>query len=223
MSFREHYKRLEVEFSQRVEEDKGLGIESIFLPNIEPTGPVDYVLVGMEPSLGGWADDLDEARKRIDGGFRNYHGVWTLHCPIKHFLCQDGQSYYLTDLAKGAMRTKAPGAGNTDKYERWYPLFEREMSLVAKPDAKIISIGAKAGLFLLGKGTYGHAGMIPHHSATATRYWGREIPGREAEFEEFRAGLHERPDGTPLSEPQQKLMFDYKIRFERILNRCWAG
>ena len=50
MTFKQAYKRLEEEFRLRVEEDKFLGIESIFLPNIEPTGPVDYVLVGMEPS-----------------------------------------------------------------------------------------------------------------------------------------------------------------------------
>ena len=223
MTFKQAYKRLEEEFSQRVDEDEHLGIESIFLPNIEPTGPVDYVLVGMEPSLGVWGKNLDKARKKIEEGFKNFSDVWILHCPVKNYLCPDGETYYLTDLAKGAMLTSSPSAGNNEKYEHWYPLLEREMKLVAKPDAKIISIGTKVGLFLLGKGIYGHAGMIPHYSATAARYWGKEIPGRQAEFEEFRAGVHKRPDGTTLSEPQKKLMFDYKIRFERIRNQNWTG
>ena len=70
MTFKQAYKRLEEEFRLRVEEDKRLCIKSIFLPNIEPTGPVDYVLVGMEPSLGTWGKDLDKARKKIDGGLQ---------------------------------------------------------------------------------------------------------------------------------------------------------
>ena len=209
MTFKQAYRRLEEEFRLRVEEDKRLDIESVFLPNIEPTGPVDYVLVGMEHSLGTWGKDLDKAREKIDGGFRNFCGVWILHCPVRNYLCRNGETYYLTDLARGAMLTTSPDAGKYEKYERWYPLFEREMSLVAKPDAKIISIGTKVGLFLLAKGLYGHAGMIPHYSATAGRYWGKEMLGREAEFKEFAAGVHKRPDGTPLSEPQKKLMFDY--------------
>ena len=47
MTSKEQYKRLEKEFSQRVEEDGDSGIERRFLPNLEPTGPVDYVLIGM--------------------------------------------------------------------------------------------------------------------------------------------------------------------------------
>ena len=52
MTFEEAYSALEDDFRQRVEEDKQSGVKCIFLPNVEPIGPVDYVLVGMEPSLG---------------------------------------------------------------------------------------------------------------------------------------------------------------------------
>ena len=57
MTFEEAYSALEDDFRQRVEEDKQSGVKCIFLPNVEPIGPVDYVLVGMEPSLGDgrWA------------------------------------------------------------------------------------------------------------------------------------------------------------------------
>ena len=54
MTFEEAYSALEDDFRQRVEEDKQSGVKCIFLPNVEPIGPVDYVLVGMEPSLGRW-------------------------------------------------------------------------------------------------------------------------------------------------------------------------
>ena len=59
MTFDQAYRKLEEEFRQRVEDDnKGGKFESILLPNVGPAGPVDYVLVGMEPSLGGWAKDV---------------------------------------------------------------------------------------------------------------------------------------------------------------------
>ena len=48
-------------FKQKVEYDKAKGIDSIFLPNIVPAAPVDYILIGMEPSLGNWARDKDPA------------------------------------------------------------------------------------------------------------------------------------------------------------------
>jgi hypothetical protein len=44
----------------------------ILLPNPEPSGPVDYVLLCMEPSLGWWARTTDDARLRVAGGFRNF-------------------------------------------------------------------------------------------------------------------------------------------------------
>ena len=63
MTFEQAYRRLEEEFRQRVEEDnKRWKFESIFLPNVEPAGPVDYVLLRMEPSLGGWAKSKGDAR-----------------------------------------------------------------------------------------------------------------------------------------------------------------
>ena len=114
---------------------------------------MDYVLVGMEPSLGGFAKGkrdakLEYAQRRMDQGFRNFCGVWILHYPVRTSLCQDGESYYVTDLAKGAMLTNEKSAGSEKKYDEWYPLLEKELGLVAKPDAKIISIRNKVGQLL---------------------------------------------------------------------------
>ena len=66
------YSELEDKFKAMVDKDKrSHGVESLFLPNVEPTGQVDYVLVGME--LGLNAMDLKTASKKIDEGtFENW-------------------------------------------------------------------------------------------------------------------------------------------------------
>ena len=227
MEFSEAYRELEQDFRQRVLEDTRLfSGDMIFLPNVEPEGPVDYVLVGMEPSLRGWAKDLTEARRKIEQGFRNFGSSPEddlLHYCIFKFLCERKSTYYLTDLAKGAMETTSPAAGNVDKYDLWYPLLEKELGLVAKSDAKVISIGGKVGAFLARKGLYGHAGSIPHYSTTASGYRGREIPGREEEFDEFRERMRQLPSGKVISESQKRLMFDYSIALGRIRSREATG
>ena len=72
MTFAQAYRELECKFKARVDLDKHIhGIESVFLSNVEPTGQVDYVLVGMEPGLN--AMDLKTAEKKIDEGtFENW-------------------------------------------------------------------------------------------------------------------------------------------------------
>ena len=246
MNFKEAYASLEKEFALKVKEDKAHGRKCIFLPNIEPTGPVDYVLIGMEPSLGGWAKGKGDAKfeyaqREICKGFRNFCGVWILHHPVRNYLCPDGETYYVTDLAKGAMLTNQEGAGSQKKYEEWYPLLEEELGLVAKPDAKIISIGNKVGQFLSKMGLYGHVGTIPHYSGRAARYWGKEITDamRKSEYQRFAAGIEavsgyscnpnhvwerncESEEATP-TKLQKKLMFDYKVRFDRIREQEKSG
>ena len=92
-TFEEKYQNLEREFAARVERDNRKFEEKvkrgdylgIYLPNVRPIGPVDYVLVGMEPSLGGWAENQSDARKKIDDGFRNWEGVNILHFSIRKY------------------------------------------------------------------------------------------------------------------------------------------
>ena len=245
MNFKEAYASLEEEFALKVEADKGHGRKSIFLPNIEPPGPVDYVLIGMEPSLGGWAKGKGEAQfeyaqSEIDNGFRNFCGVWLLHHPVRNYLCPDGETYCVTDLAKGAMLTNQKGDESEKKYDEWYPLLEKELGLVAKPHAKIISIGNRVGQFLSKRGLYGHVGTIPHYSRQATRYWGKEITDENKEsYRKFAAGIQavsgcscspnhvwERDCASQEATPtkfEKKLMFDYKVRFERIREQERSG
>ena len=49
-SFRIAYRELEERMKALAEAD-----DNVFLPNSEPDGPVQYVLICMEPSLGWWA------------------------------------------------------------------------------------------------------------------------------------------------------------------------
>ena len=139
------------------------------------------------------------------------------------------------------MLTGDPGAGDEGKYQDWYPLLEKELGLVAKPEAKIISIGRKVGGFLSKMGLYGHVGNIMHYSGQASGHWGTEIQGplRMAEYKEFSEELTSVPIHTcrpnrecwpgrdsgeiPLSSSQKMLLFDYKVRFERIREQDRSG
>ena len=114
--------------------------------------------------MRGWAKDLTEARRKIGEGFRNFGSSPkddVLHYCIFEFLCERKSTYYLTDLAKGAMETTSLAAGNLEKYDLWYPLLEKELGLVAKPDAKIISIGGKVGSFSGAERTVRPRGINP--------------------------------------------------------------
>ena len=81
----------------------------VFLPNTEPEGPVQYVLICMEPSLGRWARSADEARSKVEAGFRNFlfsMEDFILHFCARLYLCKPKERYHITDLSKGAMLVK---------------------------------------------------------------------------------------------------------------------
>ena len=88
MGFVERFREMEQSFQNLAVQDS-----DIYLPNFTPHAPVDYVLVGMEPSLGRWAMTADEARVRIAAGFRNF--MWSsedfiLHLSATRYLCVAG-------------------------------------------------------------------------------------------------------------------------------------
>ena len=251
MTFHQAYKKFEQRFRNKVKEEK-----TIFLPFVRPAGPVDYVLVGMESSLGRWASSdpcraHDEAHKKREQGMK--HFAWSMedfilhHC-IRNYLCQGGETYYLTDLSKGAMLTKDAAGDRRARYEKWYPILEEEIGLIAKPEAKIISIGTVVGTFLSEKALYRHAGTILHYSTQAAKYRGREgMP--ESKYLEFASSVElchvlqtaeqvleegavcpslrddilKRLKRSGLSDSRKRLMFNYKIRFGRIRRQAESG
>ena len=121
----------------------------VFLPNPEPEAPVHYVLVCMEPSLGRWAPDPNAATSRVESGFRNFlpsDEVALLHFCVRRYLCRPGERYHLTDFSTGAMPVERAGPDRVERYRRWFSLLMEEISLVARPDARIIA--ARRQLFL---------------------------------------------------------------------------
>ena len=126
----------------------------IYVPNIAPVRPVDYVFIAMQPSMGEWARDYAEAKKKVKAGFRNFvdgFNTMILHFAIRKYLCTDNQTYHLTDLSKAAMKGDDAENNKIERYENWYPLLLHEMNLIASPNAKVFAVGAQVFNFLQDK------------------------------------------------------------------------
>lgn len=213
--------------------------DDVFVPNPEPSGPVHYVFVAMEPSLSG--QSAEEVRADIGAGGRNFVNqidVNILHFSIKKYLCSPGQRYHITDISKGGMLVKAAKRERSQRWDRWYPLLEEELHLVAKPDARFFAIGRLAEAYLKDRGwpvTY-----LLHYSGEAGVARNRCIQGYEKSFERFKSSVSledvlasatqlltesvppsyrdetlKRLARERLTESRKKLMFCYKLAFER--------
>lgn len=246
MTFLEKYEKLERAFECQVAKDYAeLGIKSVFLPNIRPEGPVDFVLVAQEPS-GGKGDTV-KALEGIKRGERNFSGSvedFILHFCVQEYLCQGGKTYYLTDLAKGAMPTKFADQNRIERYERWYPLLQRELRVVANPGMRIIPIGKKVDDFLKQKSLdWPLEERILHYAKSAAKHRGKERKLHPEAYRRFCSEvslsrveqaakevlaqartpesllnhkLNRLRAGSSLTFSRKKLMFDYKVAFERI-------
>ena len=167
--------------------------------------------------------DLDTAREkvaachsRIGAGARK-HPPW---CSLFGSICATRAKQSITSPGSRCDECRIEGCGRSgqiDRGKRWYPLFEEELALVAKPNAKIISIGLTASKFLAEKGLHGHAGI------TGLSHAGKEIPTHEECWEKFRKDTEHFPTEVIKTLPRQKLVFDYMIRFERIRNQEETG
>ena len=234
MTFLQEYRDLEIKFQERVKKDnKCYGLESYYLPNLTPQGPVDFVLVGMEPSSNA---------SPANGGFpRNFAysmGDYILHWSARRHLCDTGQTYHITDLAKGGMPTEQAKKTWKKRWPKWYPLLEDELKLVAKPGAPVIAIGSRVENFLNARQTPGYAGSILHYSSNTRVAWGiapKLMPAKYREFaasvskadieiivqelmqckafDGYRDGVLEKLAKAPLSDSYKMLMFTYKELF----------
>lgn len=236
--FQASYRELVTRMKARAEADG-----DVFLPNPEPVGPAEYVFVAMEPSLGRWARSADEARSKVEAGFRNFSSsleTAILHFCIQQYLCGPTERYFITDLSKGAMLVSHAGVGRTERYDRWYGLFVEELALVATPGARIFAIGNAVAQHLERRGFPLQFTRLLHYSGLAAQARAAAIVGREQHFEEFRhsvtlerilatAEIVLTMSGMPvsfrdealaqlakskLSVSQQQLMFNYKLAFE---------
>ena len=183
MTFRDAYHDLEDRFRALAEADG-----DVYLPNVEPSGPVEYVFIAMEPSLGRWARSPQQAKAKVEAGFRNFVAdevgdVVLLHHAIRHYL--GTESYHLTDFSKGAMLTAQAHSDRTERYDRWYRLLLAELELVG-PEAQIDAVGKVVAQRLRARGFPKFAEIL-HYSGLAGRARAAAIRGHEAEFEAFRS------------------------------------
>lgn len=238
--FRAAYRGLEARMKALAEADG-----DVFLPNIEPSGPVEYVFVCMEPSLGRWARSADVARSKVEAGFRNFICSiedFILHFCIKQYLCEPTQRYHITDLSKGAMLVERASLGRTQRYDRWYGLLVEELDLVATPGAGIFVVGNVVAQHLERRAFARHFNKVIHYSGLAARARTAGIAGHEDSFEEFRSSVFlkdvlataediliassapvsfrdetlARLAKSELSKSRQQLIFNYKLTFDAM-------
>ena len=235
MTFSEKYGELEHGFQEQVERDNTeLGIESSYLPNFVPLGRVDYVLIAMEPSTG------------VPGKYRKYSSQmarnfsWSVedfifHYSIREYLCQ-----------KSAMTIDDAKKHRQRRYERWYPLLEKELQLLTKPEGtRVIAVGNEVTGFFKKKPLGERMEKVRHYSRLALSSIDKAIQRWHKQFPEFSRSvdnnvfkkafeksikdvltdadmysyINHRPEGDGtyrLTEPRKKLMFYYKNRFSEL-------
>jgi hypothetical protein len=159
----------------------------------EYNGKVDYILIGMEPSLGGWAKTKEQTEYKKSLGFVDYmlsFEDFILQYAIRQYLCEKGETYCITDLSKGAMLVKSAGTNRDKRYIEWYPLLLEEIELLAKDTTKVFSIGySHAQSFLVDNKFSEITGYEPHpimhYSKQAKIYRERFVEGKEVKFAQF--------------------------------------
>ncbi|BAY87018.1 hypothetical protein NIES267_65290 [Calothrix parasitica NIES-267] len=163
--------------------------DEIYVPNIVPDSPADYIFICMEPSLGEWAKNRDEAESKLRDGFTNFldgFNTMVLHFAIRNYLCQDNQTYHLTDLSKGAMLVKDADNNRIERYENWYPLLLHEMNLIASTNVKVFAIGSHVVNFLQKQQFPWDFTQLIHYSGQAVSHWDRVVKEREEDFKRFK-------------------------------------
>ena len=185
--FHTSYQNLATQMKARAEKDG-----DAYLPNIKPIGPVDYVFIGMEPSLGKWARTADEARSKVDAGFCNFTTSiedFILHFCIQHYLCGHEQRYHLTDLLKGAMLVNNAAIDRTERYDRWFELLLAEIDVVA-PGAEVFAVGNAVKQQLERRHFSKPFTQVMRYSPLASRARKAGIVGLEDSFEAFRRTMN---------------------------------
>jgi len=220
----------------------------VFLPSAAPDGPVDYVLLCMEPSLGLWAKSAAEAESKIKAGFRNFLSSledFIVHFCARRYLCESEQRYHITDLAKGAMLVDHAGRARVERYDRWYPLLEEELALISRPGVGIVAVGNVVSEYLERRGFARSFTRVIHYSSQAAAARKAGIVGHEREFaaftttvslrdvlrdaeatlvraavpSEYRAATLSKVAKSNLSDSRRQLMFYYKMAFESMTHR----
>ena len=238
--FEQAYNELEVRM-----EDFAKRNNEIYVPNIVPHGPVDYIFICMEPSLGEWARNRNEAESRLKDGFRNFldgYNTMIFHYAIRNYLCRNNQRYHITDLSKGAMLVKHADEDRIARYKNWYSLLLEEIELVASAHCIVFCVGSHVARFLEEQKFPRPATRLIHYSGTAVRHWDIVVREHEEDFKLFKSSVTQKDfmddakdiiesSGVPhviseralarlrrgnLTISRLKLMFNYKSSFDAV-------
>ncbi len=216
----------------------------VFLPNPEPLGTVQYVLICMEPSLGRWARSAEDTRSRVEDGFKNFLFSiedFILHFCLRHYLCEPAERYHITDFSKGAMLGRHADIARPQRYDRWYPLLLEEIELCG-PSAGIVAVGKDVCRNLRRRGFPRSFAQVMHYSGQAGLARRKAIVGREDSFRAFGGSVSleavlavaedvlqaahvpskirddtlSRLAKSELTTSRQQLIFNYKVNFESM-------
>jgi hypothetical protein len=156
-----------------------------------------------------------------------------------------GQRYHITDLSKGAMLGKHAGLLRADRYDRWYPLLQEEIDLIAAPGACVIAVGKTVAAYLRRREFPREVTPVIHYSPLAGMARTARLQGHEDQFREFESSISPEAvlataqavldeSGVPpeihkealalvarsqLSEFRRKLVYCYKLDFEDLERR----
>ncbi|MGA2670593.1 MAG: hypothetical protein ABSF21_04165 [Dehalococcoidia bacterium] len=191
-TFGKDYAKLENRFRVQVEEDRKLlrCNDIVFLSqSMMPIHQVDYVFIGMEPSLRRWARTQQEAEEKIERGFKDFafsiEDFILHHCIREYLYCNQDSTYYITNLSKGAMRVAKANEDRVKRWERWLRLLREELELVEKDTTRLIAIGRNVKDFLESNG-FSDIHMILHYSQQAAGYRDKWIEWDQNAFEKFK-------------------------------------
>jgi len=217
----------------------------IYVPNIVPRGPVDYIFICMEPSLGEWARSRGDAESRLKAGFRNFldgFNTMIMHYAIRNYLCKNNQRYHITDLSKGAMLVRDADANRIARYLNWYPLLLEEINLVASANVRVFAVGTHVARFLERQNFSWEFTPLIHYSGNAVNHWNRVVQEHEEDFKLFQVTvthqdfldnakdviessrvpsvISEQALGRlrrgNLTLSRRKLLFNYKLNFDAV-------
>ena len=240
--FHASYQKLEARMKALAEADG-----DVFVPSPRPEGPVEYVLIAMEPSLS--SGSVRDARLRVEAGFRNFlfsTEDFILHFCVRHYLCEGAERYHITDFSKGAMPVNHAHVARIGRYQRWYPLLLEEIDLVATPHASIVAIGNDVTRQLERQRFERPVTKVIHYSGQAGLARRAAISGHEDWFEAFRNSVSlgdlvaaardvltaaritdaisdetlSKLERSQLTNSRLELLFAYKLAFESIRAGC---
>jgi len=186
-SFQDAYGQLENKFKTAADTEG-----SVYIPNIPPPSHARYVFAAMEPSLGRWGINPTQRVAYLRNGMTNFAwsmGDFALHYCARTYLCNPGESYHITDLSKGAMLVAQASRDRQQRWLRWLPLLQRELSVVAAPGARIFAVGRQVEAFLHANAPELEVDYVIHYSGTAVRHHLALANRMPAEFATFSATI----------------------------------